>query len=355
MKISKPKVLVTFDSMKNANTGLFYFGLGLGNALLKNNKSFDLNFYLKYKNREIFKGMVKLLYLKKLHKLIFPAKRKFQLVHFTDQFCRLKPQLIKCKKVLTIHDLNPVQELKDNPVLLDLYFKKLGGFIKECDKIVAISKYVADDITHYFPGAKHKLSVIYNGADKLSLDQNHIPNYLPKHQFLFTIGNLSVKKNFHVLTALLENNKLELIISGIADNSSYREKIMAEADRYGCRQRIIITGPINNADKAWYYKNCMAFVFPSLAEGFGLPVIEAMYFGKPVFLSRFTSLPEVGGDLAYYFDHFEPKHLQQVFADGLKDYQDSSAEEAIKEHADKFSWDKTAQQYLKLYAECLAE
>src|ERR1700751_128658 len=128
---------------------------------------------------------------------------------------------------------------------------------------------------------------------------------------------------------------------------------MEEAAKFGVADRVKITGPISEEDKAWYYKNCAAFVFPSLAEGFGLPVIEAMHFGKPVFLSTLTSLPEIGGNAAFYFDSFDPEAMQQVFKNGMEQFYAENWEDKVKAHAMKFNWDETAKQYLALYEECL--
>jgi glycosyltransferase involved in cell wall biosynthesis len=113
--------------------------------------------------------------------------------------------------------------------------------------------------------------------------------------------------------------------------------------------RIIFTGPISENDKKWYLSNCTAFVFPSIAEGFGLPVIEAMYYGKPVILSRCTSLPEIGGDCAYYFDNFDPAHMQEVLVKSLDHYNKTKPREKIKARAKFFSWERAAMEYLNLY------
>jgi glycosyltransferase involved in cell wall biosynthesis len=78
-----------------------------------------------------------------------------------------------------------------------------------------------------------------------------------------------------------------------------------------------------------------------------------MHFGKPVFLSKFTSLPEIGGDAAYYFDNFEPGHMQTIFADGMQHYRENDRGAYIMKQADKFSWDLAAQQYLNIYSELL--
>lgn len=349
----RPSVLVTLDSLKYPNTGLYYFGLSLGEALLKqNNNKFALSYYLKKRSANLFKGHTDLVYLTKLHKIFFPGRSRYDLSHFTDQYCRLKPQLVKGKKILTIHDLNQLHEFSPDDKRQKAFLKKINGFINAVDKIVAISNFVAADIAKNFPHAVNKISVIYNGADKLIPVAGHLPAFIPKRSFLFTIGMLTAKKNFHVLPALLANNDLELVIAGI--DTPYRENIMQKANEYGCADRVIITGPITDADRAWYYQNCEAFVFPSIAEGFGLPIIEAMHFGKPVFLSTFTSLPEVGGDMAYYFDSFEPNTMRMAFAKGMEHFKANNMAPAIKQRAEIFSWDKTARQYLALYEECLS-
>jgi glycosyltransferase involved in cell wall biosynthesis len=352
--MEKFNVLVTFDSMKDTNCGYFSFGKGLGDALIKENKNqFNLKFYLFKKTKYLFNGLVDIIYLGKLDRLFFSKRNNFEVLHLTDQTCRLRPSKVNAKKIMTIHDMNKVHIKRSKEYRIQVYLKKLQKFISQCDRIVCISEFVAKDVLHYFPEAKNKTSVIYNGADKLILSANHEPKVKPYSQFLFTIGLLSPQKGFHLLPALLQDNNFELVISGI--ETPHKQKIIAEATKYNCLNRVHITGPISDSDKAWYYKNCAAFLFPSIAEGFGLPVIEAMHFGKPVFLSKYTSLPEVGGDAAYYFDNFEPSHMQQVFANGMQDYFTNNREEKIIAQSDKFSWNIAAKQYLSLYQEVLKD
>lgn len=350
--MSKPNVLVTLDSMKYPNTGLFYFDKSLGNALIRGNDNhFDLTYYIYKKSKNYFAGKVNLLNRVTLDKLWFAKRERFAITHFTDQFCRLNPHQVKGKKILTIHDLNQLYDTNWSPSKLKTYMDRLGGYINACDHIVAISNFVANEVLTHFPQAKGKLTVIYNGAEKPELVPGHSPVYKPVKKFLFTIGMLNAKKNFHVLPALLQGNDMELVIAGI--ESDYKEQIMAEAQKYDCADRVIITGTISDADKAWYYNNCEALVFPSLAEGFGLPVIEAMHFGKPVFLSRYTSLPEVGGDAAWYFDSFNAKEMQSALQQGLQEFHDKNLSASIRQHAAKFSWEQTAKQYLALYQKCM--
>jgi glycosyltransferase involved in cell wall biosynthesis len=96
-------------------------------------------------------------------------------------------------------------------------------------------------------------------------------------------------------------------------------------------------------------QHCEAFLFPSLAEGIGLPVVEAMYYGRPVILSTHTSLPEIGGAEAYYFKDFEPASMRQTLEESLLHYNATNAKEKIIARATSFSWDNAAMQYLKIY------
>ncbi|MDN3583918.1 glycosyltransferase family 4 protein [Mucilaginibacter flavus] len=350
----KPSILITFDSLKRATSGLFFFERSLGEELLKQgNNQFNIWGYLHpkaiYSFEKLKNGITKLL----LHKAFFPAYNKFGLVHFTNQYCKLNPRRVNGKKILTIHDMNPVHEKNRSPRRYKKYINRLGGYIAACDRIVTISEFVAGDVKQYYPEAAGKITVIYNGADKLMVPQGHEPAHKPARKFLFTIGSMSAKKNFHVLPALLEGNDYELVITGKI--TGYQEKILEEAAKYNCTNRVVFTNLVSDDDKAWYYQNCEAFLFPSIAEGFGLPVIEAMHFGKPVFLSTHTSLPEIGGDVAWYFDNFEPATMQATFLKGMAAYQaDDTLKADIIARASKFDWAKTAEQYLNLYAECLS-
>jgi glycosyltransferase involved in cell wall biosynthesis len=114
-------------------------------------------------------------------------------------------------------------------------------------------------------------------------------------------------------------------------------------------------GGVPEAAKLWLYAHCEAFLFPSLSEGFGLPVVEAMAFGKPVFISALTSLPEIGGEDAYYFADFEPESMARVVRDGLRDFgNDPARETRMRARASRFSWPRVAAEYWRLYEEVAA-
>jgi len=110
---------------------------------------------------------------------------------------------------------------------------------------------------------------------------------------------------------------------------------------------------IDESAKAWLLGHCEAFLFPSLAEGFGLPPLEAMYFGAPVFLSRLTSLPEIGGSQAAYFDDFSPHSMRATIDRGLPRLK--AQRDDIRRRARQFDWNACVAKYAQLYGELSAE
>jgi glycosyltransferase involved in cell wall biosynthesis len=163
------------------------------------------------------------------------------------------------------------------------------------------------------------------------------------------MGYVNRKKNFHTLVPLLKDNNIELIVAGRLDEPDYISNMKKDAEELGVQERLKILGPVPEADKAWYLKNCMAFALPSLAEGFGAPVVEAMAFGKPLFLSNRTSLPEIGKDVAFYFNSFEPSHMQIVFQEGMMEYRRNGLAQRIIRRGRDFSWEEKAAEYWTIY------
>jgi glycosyltransferase involved in cell wall biosynthesis len=143
--------------------------------------------------------------------------------------------------------------------------------------------------------------------------------------------------------------EMGLVLAGAA--SPYSRAIADQARRRGL-ENVRVIEDISDAQKAWLYGHCEGFVFPSLTEGFGLPPLEAMHFGKPVFLSRLTSLPEVGGDAAHYWDDFDPARMKQLVVRALAAFTPSHAQRT-REHAASFSWQRCTQQHVALYLSLL--
>ena len=195
------------------------------------------------------------------------------------------------------------------------------------------------------------MRVIYNGCDCLTDYKQTQPETInTKTPFLFTIGTIARKKNFHVLPALLVGNDFRLIIAGIIQEKEYYDHILSEAQKHNVSERVIFTGPITNAEKYWYYNHAAMFLFPSLSEGFGIPVVEAMSQGTPVLTSTFTALPEIAGDSGYYFNSFEPDDMQSVLMQSLNDFNSNPIKKYhLIERSKKFNWQDAAFQYIDIY------
>ncbi|WP_143309714.1 glycosyltransferase family 4 protein [Chitinophaga vietnamensis] len=342
------RFLIDCERMKYPNTGLYTYCSELGKAILKQaNAGEAVYYYLPSKAGAHFGPKAHYLAQQSWHKIFMPYRQQFDVWHTTYQSSDYAPGNRKVKRLLTLHDLNFLYE--DNHVhKKDRLLAKVQRTVDQSDHLVVISKYVKDDIMQHLHIGNKPISVIYNGCHVEEFPGFDAPKYRPAGGFLFSIGTVLPKKNFHVLPCLLANNAYELVIAGNV-NEAYKARILQEAAIYGVQDRVKIIGPVNEKDKYWYLSNCTAFTFPSVAEGFGIPVIEAMHFGKPVFLSDKTSLPEVGGSLAYYFSNFEPADMQEIFRKGLAHYAQYQTAAAIRKHADAFRWDDIAAQYLRIY------
>ena len=348
------KILIDVERMKYKHTGLYYYCLHLGTWLAKEKRDTEaLHFYGPTSLKGIFGNNV--IYEKQhdLHKIFYPKTTEFFLWHAVYQGSQYFPKNKKIKKVLTIHDLNFLYDSKKSGSSKKSYLNKLQKRINNSHHVVTISQFVMDEVRKYLDISKIATSVIYCGCNFENTPSLQLPLTSIEGDFLFTIGTIVEKKNFHVLPALLVDNNLKLVLAGVVNDEEYHQKTIAEAIKYKVLDRLIFVGPVSENDKQWYYQNCRAFVFPSIAEGFGLPVIEAMYFGKPVILSTHTSLPEIGGKEAYYFKNFAPKHMQQTLANSLQHYDTTNPSNAIKQRAETFSWQHAAQQYLDVYRSLL--
>lgn len=345
---------IAFDCerMKYPNTGLFEYCLQLGLALKKQLTPQDqIYYYLREGHQHFFGQESNFLMQHSLHKFIFPRNKTIDIWHTSYQTSLYMPRSTRFKKVLTIHDLNFLYE-GDSTEKQQYYLKKYQKNIDLADHIVAISEFTKQDILNNLNIGSKPVSVIHNGCAEECAELGINPAYLPKKPFLYAMGTVNAKKNFHVLIPLLVGNDFELVVAGNTDDE-YKNLIISEAVKYQVNERVKITGPVSEAEKQWYYKNSEAFLFPSLAEGFGIPPIEAMRFGKPIFLSNSTSLPEIGGDVAYYFNSYDPAEMQKVFAKGMDDYKKHNPAEQIINHAEKFNWNRSAEAYLKVYRETL--
>jgi glycosyltransferase involved in cell wall biosynthesis len=181
------------------------------------------------------------------------------------------------------------------------------------------------------------------------------PQFLPGGPFLLTIGNFLPHKNFHVLLDLIASvPEKRLVIAG-KKATAYGNFVEREVSRRGLQNRVVMPGELSDGDRQWLYEECDAFLFPSLTEGFGFPVLEAMQCGKPVFMSRKTSLPEIAGDCGYFFESYDAPAMTTTYRQGMEHWAaDPTLPSRCRRHAESFSWQASAERYATIYESVLA-
>jgi glycosyltransferase involved in cell wall biosynthesis len=339
---------------KNPYNGLYTYCFQLGRSLLKlPHGGLKLFYYLPQDKFGIFGDSVNYVNQRSIDKFYRFNTNKYNIWHAATTLSWYKPFNQKTKFIFTIHDLNFLVEDPENTRSNRRYLRLIQERVDRADHIIAVSRASLDQAKNFLDTRDTPVSVIYPGCafmNELPIEKK--PENIPAGPFLFTIGLLQPRKNFHVLMPLLKETGYELVIAGL-DNYDYKNVIIEAARKWKVLDQLMITGPITEGEKVWYYKHCKALVFPSFAEGFGLPVVEAMYFGKPVFLSREGSLPEIGGDAAWYFDSFEPEEMIRNFIDGMNEFEDKDPVEKIKKRASLFTYDNAAGSMIRIYQEML--
>ena len=284
----------------------------------------------------------------------FRIKKKYNLWHCLNQNIKIEP-FFNIPYLLTVHDVHFVTE--GSAELQEKLKKQFAEKLKRSSAIAYISEFAKQDTHAHFEVPNIPEYVIYNGntITDISIPTDYKPSLLPPKPYLFSIGDFSDRKNFMSLVEMLRFlPEYNLVLSG-SNSSSYAEKLTEKVKQYGFENRVFQTGKIADLEKQYYLQNCEAFVFPSLREGFGIPPIEAMRFGKPVFLSNNTSLPEIGGEHSFFWDHYDPQYMAQTLRAGMEKFHGNRAfyENWYTARAQSFNWKTTAEKYIEVYKSLL--
>jgi glycosyltransferase involved in cell wall biosynthesis len=279
---------------------------------------------------------------------------KVDLVHFgmTQQ-----PVLYKGKAVTTIHDLttlrfvNPDKQPVVFKVKQHVYERVVKRAANKSKAIITPSQFVKDDLVEFAKIDPAKVTVTHEAADPIAESATPLPD-LQNRKFIMYVGRPTPHKNLERLVeafALLRASHpdLTLVLAGKRD-ANYR-RIEAEVKQKGIKN-VLFTDFVSEGELRWLYENCQAYVFPSLSEGFGLPGLEAMAHCAPVVSSNATCLPEVYGGAAHYFDPIDTQSMADAINEVLtdKNLRDKLVE-AGKGQVKKFSWQRMAEQTLRVY------
>jgi len=260
--------------------------------------------------------------------------------------------------VVTIHDIGFERFPEIYPWYDIVYHKWAIRFAKHAaSKIITISEFSKSELIDVFKIKPEKIKVIYNGYDKEKYklyEKQEIDEikskYNLKDPYLIFIGRLEEKKKTPFLIECFAEFKKQfpqykLVLIGRQGHGF--EKVKDNIEKYSLKNEVIFPGWIQTNDLTRILAGAQAMVFPSLYEGFGIPVIEAMACGVPVACSKTTSLPEVCGQAAVLFD---PKNKEQIIESMKKIVSDQDLRQNLiekgLENVKRFSWEKCAHQTL---------
>lgn len=241
--------------------------------------------------------------------------------------------------IFTIYDLNHIDRSENSSFLKKIYYALIMR--RACRKaaaVLTVSDYSRQRIIEW--SGVNPAHVVNIG---IGVDQAYSVNgdlHSPGYPYLLCVSNRKNHKNEpRILEAFSRaeiDSSIRLVMTG---QPSY--VLLAQAERFGIAERLVFAGRVPESDLPGYYRGAIALVFPSLYEGFGLPVIEAMACGTPVLTSKTTSLPEAAGDAALLVDPLSVDEISQGMEQLCKDasFRSLLIERGFKQ-AEKFSWNE---------------
>lgn len=264
----------------------------------------------------------------------------------------------RIKRITVIQDITPVLSPQFHLAVGSVVQRVALPFIfKRADCIVASSASTQRDIEKHYPLSKGKVRLVLPGREtafRQVQDWAVLEKYGIRQPYLLTVGTIEPRKNLCTALRAYElfrqdsEQQMQWVIAG---KSGWKNGDFYRAlDASPFRSDVVLTGYTERQELPALYSMARLFVFPSLYEGFGLPVLEAMSCGAPVLVSNASSLPEVGGDAARYFEPNSVAELATQLSTLLRDEQEllemskSSLQQALK-----FDWEKTAEQFVSIF------
>jgi len=263
--------------------------------------------------------------------------------------------------VVTIHDLCYLKEpnfVKRHSIVF--FQKNIQNILNKCRGIISVSEATKKDILDNFSISSEKISVIYEGVSKIFKRQPN-KSYLSKKfnldkEYILYLGEIQPRKNllrlfqaYSRLPAFLRK-KHHLVIVGQSRNEIIMKELMNQIKKLKIRNQVKFLGYVNTDDLPYLYSSARVFVYPSLYEGFGLPVLESLTCGTPVITSNVSSLPEVLGQGGLLIDPYSVGEMKLAIEKILTEnnLRDNLAKKGL-EHSRHFTSQNTAQQTLNFY------
>ncbi len=295
------------------------------------------------------------------HNSCWPIAKQADILHGMDGFV---PNWEKSKKLITIHDLAAIKLNDSNVATRKFQARKLRLYekvAKYVDAVITVSETTKNDVVNMLNINPEKVHVIHLGVEERYFPQEKkmvdvvLKKYGLQDDYLFYVGGISGLKNTERLVEAFArsraNKGLNLVFTGAL--SYQAEKTLEAIRKNHLENRVIMLGYITDNDLPAVYSGAKGLVFPTLYEGFGLPILEAMACGVPVLTGNAGAAPEISGKWAIHVDPYDVDDI----ADGigrLLDFSPRNLQGAIK-HARSFSWKKCAKKSLTVYKQLLEE
>ncbi|MCL4532304.1 MAG: glycosyltransferase family 4 protein [Actinobacteria bacterium] len=268
-----------------------------------------------------------------------------------------------CRSVITIHDLAFLRY----PGLLTQesagYYGQVGRAVESAEQIIAVSEATRRDILELLKVDPAKITVVYEAAadDCIPLSETEVAAHrrrleLPERFILF-VGTIEPRKNLALLLKAFARvwEKLRVPLVVVGRNGWLYETVFQTRDLLGFGDEVMFVGPVDGEQLVYYYNCAACLVLPSLYEGFGLPVLEAMACGTPVVTSNVSSLPEIVGNGGLTVDPSDQDGLADAIVRVLsEDELHSRLSQQGIQRARRFSWDRAARETFAVYRKALA-
>jgi glycosyltransferase involved in cell wall biosynthesis len=283
--------------------------------------------------------------------LALPRLLRRHRIDVVHSLAYVAPVRAPCAGVVTIHDLNyrhPSHRMPAPRRLALRWF--VSAAARSCDAVILVSRFVADEVAEVMPHARHKLHVVHEAPIPAPIESGvTLRSDLVPPPYLLAFSSVSANKNLGRLLEAYDRARAE----------GLRHGLMLVGHRppwtHASPSGVVWTGYVSDAEVLRCLKGADGLVFPSLYEGFGLPILEAMQAGVAVACSRTASLPEIAGDAAEYFD---PADVDSIMRAILRVAGDSTLRANLVrrgfERVSHFSWERAARETLAVYRSAVA-
>ena len=278
------------------------------------------------------------------------------------------PLFSPCRKVVTFHDMIFFLYPELHGLTKRIFFRTMMSMSsRRADEIITISENTARDVIALLPVKPEKVHAIPLAAgsnyrpmtDRSAIDRICDQHGLQNGEYILFVGALEPRKNIPVLLHSYQNlldRGIHKKLAVVGKKGWMFDEIFNTVQKLKMEDNVVFPGYVSEQDLPYLYNGACLFVYPSLYEGFGLPILEAMSCGIPVLTSNISSMPEIVGNSALLVDPRDPKQLAEVMEQVLTDnvLNDSLKERGVRRAAE-FSWERTARETLQVYCHVCKE